>query len=133
MNNPMSNESISDRAGPDSSKVTNIANHMIPGTSGTRALTPAQLRDRSIIYRTDMARPEVDAFRDLRTKLLSAAEGNFITLVAPVSPAAAAASWHATLPPPWLLMTPEPRCWWIATCATHRRMPPCALKLRRVG
>ena len=85
MNNPMSNESISDRAGPDSSKVTNIANHMIPGTSGTRALTPAQLRDRSIIYRTDMARPEVDAFRDLRTKLLAAAEGNFITLVAPVS------------------------------------------------
>ena len=81
----MPNESIGNRTGHDNSKVANIANHMIPSKSGSRELTPAQLRDRSIIYRTDMARPEVDAFRDLRTKLLAAAEGNFITLVAPVS------------------------------------------------
>lgn len=50
-----------------------------------RALTPAQSEERSIIHRTDVARPEVDAFRELRTRLLAAAEGNFITLVAPVS------------------------------------------------
>ena len=85
MNNPMPNESSNDRAGLDGSKVTHLSQHMIPGKSNTHDLTPAQLRDRSIIYRTDMARPEVDAFRDLRTKLLAAAEGNFITLVAPVS------------------------------------------------
>lgn len=53
--------------------------------SSGHALTPTQLRDRAIIYRTDVARPEVDAFRDLRTKLLSVADGNFVTLVAPVS------------------------------------------------
>ena len=85
MNNPMPNESSNDRAGMDGSKVTHLSQHMIPGKSNTHDLTPAQLRDRSIIYRTDVARPEVDAFRDLRTKLLAAAEGNFITLVAPVS------------------------------------------------
>lgn len=53
--------------------------------SGGSALTPTQLRDRALIYRTDVARPEVDAFRDLRTKLLAMVEGNFVTLVAPVS------------------------------------------------
>ncbi|MEP6907983.1 MAG: polysaccharide biosynthesis protein, partial [Pseudoxanthomonas sp.] len=41
--------------------------------------------DRATIYRGDTARQEVDAFRELRTQLLSVAEGNFITLVAPVS------------------------------------------------
>ena len=85
MNNPVPNNSSNDRAGLDGSKVTHLSQHMIPGKSNTHDLTPAQLRDRSIIYRTDVARPEVDAFRDLRTKLLAAAEGNFITLVAPVS------------------------------------------------
>ncbi len=50
-----------------------------------RELTPAQSSDRSIIHRSDAARPEVDAFRELRTRLLSATDGNFVTLVAPVS------------------------------------------------
>ena len=58
-----------------------IAPVSAPGT-----LTAAQLQDRATIYRTDVARPEVDAFRELRTRLLAVAEGNFITLVAPVSP-----------------------------------------------
>ncbi|WP_211260726.1 polysaccharide biosynthesis protein [Pseudoxanthomonas dokdonensis] len=49
------------------------------------ALSPAQLEDRAIIYRSETARREVDAFRHLRTQLLSVTEGNFITLVAPVS------------------------------------------------
>ena len=61
------------------------ASRSIARMAGIQALTPAQLRDRAIIHRTDVARPEVDAFRDLRTKLLAIADGNFITLVAPVS------------------------------------------------
>lgn len=51
-----------------------------PGT-----LTPIQLQERATIYRAEHVRPEVDAFRELRTRLLAVAEGNFITLVAPVS------------------------------------------------
>lgn len=55
-----------------------------PIETGT-ALTPPQLEDRSTIYRTNSARREVDAFRELRTKLLSIADGSFVTLVASVS------------------------------------------------
>jgi protein-tyrosine kinase len=54
--------------------------------STTGSLSDAQLQDRAIIYRGHASRPEVAAFRELRTRLLAAAEGNFITLVAPVSP-----------------------------------------------
>ena len=68
------------------SEVSGHANrHHLITRASYHALTPSQMRERSIIYRTDVARPEVNAFRDLRTKLLAAAEGNFITLVAPVS------------------------------------------------
>ncbi len=49
------------------------------------SLTPLQLEERGTIYRADEDRPEVNAFRDLRTQLLSMASGNFITLVAPVT------------------------------------------------
>ncbi len=55
-----------------------------PRSTGT-ALSPLQLEDRATIYRDDTVRKEVDAFRDLRTRLLAVAEGNFVTLVAPVS------------------------------------------------
>lgn len=55
-----------------------------PRSTGT-ALSPLQLEDRATIYRGDSSRSEVDAFRELRTRLLAMAEGNFITLVAPVS------------------------------------------------
>lgn len=49
-------------------------------------LTPAQLEDRAIIHRNGLARPDVDAFRDIRTRLLGMFNGdNFIVLVAPVS------------------------------------------------
>ncbi|KAF1710000.1 polysaccharide biosynthesis protein [Pseudoxanthomonas kalamensis DSM 18571] len=44
-----------------------------------------QMEDRATIYRSDTARREVDAFRELRTQLLAMAEGSFITLVVPVS------------------------------------------------
>ena len=48
-------------------------------------LTPSQLEERAIIHRTAVSRPEVDAFRELRTRLLAAVEGSFVALVAPVS------------------------------------------------
>ena len=51
----------------------------------TNALTPSQLQDRGTIYRTDASRREVDRLRDLRSRLLSAIDGPFTTLVAPVS------------------------------------------------
>ncbi len=48
-------------------------------------LTAQQMEDRAIIHRSDVARPEVDAFRELRTRLLSVSDTNLVTLVAPVS------------------------------------------------
>ena len=51
----------------------------------TNALTPTQSQDRGTMVRTDASRREVDRLRDLRTRLLSAFDGPFITLVAPVS------------------------------------------------
>jgi protein-tyrosine kinase len=48
-------------------------------------LTSSQLEERAIIHRTAVSRPEVDAFRELRTRLLAAVEGSFVALVAPVS------------------------------------------------
>lgn len=61
------------------------ASRSIARMSGTQSLTPAQLRDRAMIHRSDTARPEVDAFRELRTKLLAMVDGNFVAVVAPVS------------------------------------------------
>lgn len=57
----------------------------ITPVTAANALTPAQLQERATIYRSDVVRPEVDAFRELRTRLLAVADGNFVTLVAPVS------------------------------------------------
>lgn len=50
-----------------------------------QALSPAQMEDRALIRRSDALTPEVEAFRELRTRLLAMASGNFVTLVAPVS------------------------------------------------
>lgn len=61
------------------------ASRSIARMATTRSLTPAQSAERGLIHRTGAARPEVDAFRDLRTRLLATADSNFVTLVAPVS------------------------------------------------
>lgn len=61
------------------------ARHVITRTSGTTALSATQLEERATIHRGGAARPEVDAFRELRTRLLAAMEGTFVALVAPVS------------------------------------------------
>jgi protein-tyrosine kinase len=80
MNNMSIQPPLADGLGQRSSASRSIAR-----MSGDHALTPAQLQDRAIIHRTDVARPEVDAFRELRTRLLAMADDNFVTLVAPVS------------------------------------------------
>lgn len=56
-------------------------------TQETTALTPAHLRERAVISADDMGLPQVDAFRDIRTRLLSiAGDSNIVTLIVPVSP-----------------------------------------------
>lgn len=63
-----------------------VANRSITRLSETTALTPAQMQDRSIISPSSMGHPMVDAFREVRTRLLAAAnDNNIVTLVAPVS------------------------------------------------
>lgn len=48
-------------------------------------LTPRSLEDRRLIHRQDSARVQADAFRDLRTRLLTlGGKQNFVTLVVPV-------------------------------------------------
>lgn len=61
------------------------ASRSIARMAESGGLTPAQLESRAIIHRTDGAQPEVDAFRELRTRLLAMTNSNFVTLVAPVS------------------------------------------------
>lgn len=61
-----------------------VAGRSIAHVASAQALTPAQSEDRSLIHR-ETTRPEVDAFRELRTRLLATCDGNFVTLVAPVS------------------------------------------------
>lgn len=62
-----------------------VAGRSIAPRTGTTALTPLQLEDRATIYRGESARREVDAFRELRTRLLAVVGGNAVTLIAPVS------------------------------------------------
>lgn len=63
-----------------------VANRSITRLSETTALTPAQMQERSIISPSSMGHPVVDAFREVRTRLLAAAnDTNIVTLVAPVS------------------------------------------------
>ncbi|HEY5781772.1 MAG TPA: polysaccharide biosynthesis protein [Lysobacter sp.] len=66
-----------DRPAPD---------HTVSPVVERHTLTPAQLQERSIISNSLVPRPEVNAFRDLRTRLQATADGhNFVTLVAAVS------------------------------------------------
>lgn len=55
--------------------------------SEPRALAPAQLEERRLIHRDASSRLQSDTFREIRTRLLGmAGPGNFVTLVAAVSP-----------------------------------------------
>lgn len=63
-----------------------VANRSITRITETTALSPAQMRERSIISPAGMGQPQVDAFREVRTRLLAAAnDSNIVTLIAPVS------------------------------------------------
>jgi len=63
-----------------------VANRSITRIAETTALTAAQMRERSIISTSGRGHPQVDAFRDIRTRLLAMAnDSNIVTLVAPVS------------------------------------------------
>lgn len=68
-----------------------LPEHTITPISDRQALTPLQLQERSIICSSAAPLPEVNAFRDLRTRLLAASDGhNFVTLVVSVSPGSGA-------------------------------------------
>ncbi len=63
-----------------------VANRSISRITETTALSPAQMQERSIISPTSVGQPQVDAFREVRTRLLAVAnDNNIVTLVAPVS------------------------------------------------
>lgn len=67
----------------------------VPSAAGSRsisrvddshALSIRALEERRLIHRNDSARVQADAFRDLRTRLLSlGGDSNFVTMVAPVT------------------------------------------------
>jgi hypothetical protein len=51
-----------------------------------RTLSTRELEERSLIHRNDTVREHADAFRELRTRLLTlGGDRNFVTLVAPIS------------------------------------------------
>ena len=61
--------------------------HSIARMAEGGALTPRQLEQHRLIHRDESVREQSDAFREIRTRLLSlAGEQNFVTLVVPVSP-----------------------------------------------
>ena len=63
-----------------------VANRSITRITETTALSPAQMQERAIISPARMGQPQVDAFREVRTRLLAVAnDNNIVTLVASVS------------------------------------------------
>jgi Mrp family chromosome partitioning ATPase len=64
-----------------------VPGHSIARMTEPRALVPHQLELRGLIHREASSRVQSDAFREIRTRLLSlAGSQNFITLVVAVSP-----------------------------------------------
>jgi len=62
------------------------ASRSIARMAEARALAPRQLDERRLIHRDDSARPQADAFREIRTRLLAlGGDQNFVTMIAPVS------------------------------------------------
>lgn len=60
--------------------------HRIARVADRPMLTPAQMQERSLVCRTASFKPQIDAFREVRTRLLAVAKDlNITTLVAPVS------------------------------------------------
>lgn len=62
------------------------AAHRIARVADRSLLTPAQMRERSLVCLTPPSKPQIDAFREVRTRLLAVANDlNIITVIAPVS------------------------------------------------
>lgn len=62
------------------------ASRSIARMGESRELSPRQLDERRLIHRDDSARVQADAFREIRTRLLSlGGDQNFVTMVVPVS------------------------------------------------
>ncbi len=73
-----------DPAGQIAQRVS--ASRSIARMAETRALAPRQLDERRLIHREESARPQADAFREIRTRLLAlGGDQNFVTMVAAVS------------------------------------------------
>lgn len=76
---------------PDNDRLHGVPHRAEPSRSlalmdEPKALTPRELEERRVIHRNDSVREQADAFRELRTRLLTlGGERNFVTLVAPVS------------------------------------------------
>jgi Mrp family chromosome partitioning ATPase len=87
MNLPFPNDGARNDAGAGADTIADLRarGRSIARLSTDQTLTPSQLGDRATIYPSGEARPEVSAFRELRTKLLAMLEGNFVTMVVPVS------------------------------------------------
>ena len=67
--------------------VRTSASRSIARMAEPHALTPRQLDEKRLIHRDDSVRPQADAFREIRTRLLAlGGEQNFVTLVTSVSP-----------------------------------------------
>lgn len=79
------NDSFMPSVPVDGNEAEPIGGRDIVRRKGNGSLSPAQLESRSLIQRDALSRPEVDAFRELRTKLLAMTDGTAITLVVPVS------------------------------------------------
>jgi protein-tyrosine kinase len=63
------------------------ASRSIARMAEPKALAPRQLDERRLIHRDDSSRPQADAFREIRTRLLAlGGDQNFVTMVCPISP-----------------------------------------------
>jgi Mrp family chromosome partitioning ATPase len=86
MNNLASDSAGSLPAPRDSLAPLRSSRQAIARMGESLRLTPSQLEERATIHRLATSHREVDAFRELRTRLLGMFNGgNFIALIAPVS------------------------------------------------
>lgn len=72
--------------GVDKTDPPHMAGRKIARICDRTQLTPAQMQERALVCRTPPSKPQIDAFREVRTRLLAiAGDLNITTLVAPVS------------------------------------------------
>src|SRR5690606_14180822 len=71
---PMTDSTASMQIHDELGERRHAAGRSIAPVGEPATLTGLQLQDRATIYRTDRMRPEVDAFRELRTQLLAVAD-----------------------------------------------------------